>query len=223
MSTSVVPLFQRPVVRWLATSSWLVLVLVGLQTAWVGFAVAAVLVRRAWWRVAAVVGALTSIAMWPAHNGPWFATGHLNDTTLARAYLVTWTVLCLVAVVLNARVLTSRLASGPATLPATVRGVQVENPSVVFDSGPPDWGSPATSTAPVEPAVQDLIDVNTASAARLRTLPGATRGAVRRAVQHRGLVGRFRSLDDFAQAAGIEGTDLIRLRERASCFPPSGS
>lgn len=215
MSTTAVPLFQRPAVRWLVTSSWLLLVLVGLQTAWVGFAVAAALVRQTRWRVVAVVGALTSIAMWPTHGGPWFATGHLDDTTLARAYLVTWTVLCLVAAVLNVRVLTSR--PGATTTPSPAHGA----PSTAPDDDLPDWGSPAASTVPVEPAVHDRVDVNTASAAQLRTLPGVTWRAARAAVQHRRLVGSYQGLDDFAQAAGTEGTDLLRLRERASCSPPS--
>ncbi len=234
MSTTVARPSWRPVVRLSVTSSWLVLVLVGPYTAWAGFAVAYALARKDNWRGVAVVGTMASLVMLPVHI----------DGGLPWVDLVVWTVLCLAAAPLNAHILRSRLVpvptrparrakpttsrsrggpDGPRRGPKPTSGRasdRGQRPAAPDDTPRPAWGTPPASTRPTVPVVQDRVDVNTAPSARLRTLPGVSRSAAQRAVQHRQRVGAFQSLDEFAQVARLEGTDLLRLRERASC-PPS--
>ena len=242
----------------LLTSSWLLLVLASLQTTWIGFVVAAVLVRGAWWRVVAVVCALAGVAAMPLDDAKSVLTDSINvydRLEVAQVYLLVWTGACVVAVVLNFRVLTSRrerslaraatgldrpadsAPSSSAVTPARhgQRPVSAANRERTRSSAGtgqaalsandvspdlPAWGSPVTLARPTTDPVQDLVDVNTASAAQLRTLPGVSRNGARRAVEHRRTVGPFPTLDEFVWVVGIESGDVLRLRERASCSPP---
>ncbi|MEJ1086894.1 helix-hairpin-helix domain-containing protein [Microbacterium sp. Mu-80] len=73
-------------------------------------------------------------------------------------------------------------------------------------------------TAPAEP-----VDVNTAEADALATLPGISARRARRLVKQRDAAGGFASLDAFATAAGLQPHELVRLRGAAVCSrPPRG-
>ncbi|SJN43118.1 hypothetical protein FM104_12390 [Microbacterium esteraromaticum] len=74
---------------------------------------------------------------------------------------------------------------------------------------------------PAAPA--DPVDVNTANADELATLPGITRTRARRLLKARTKQGGFMNLDAFATAAGLQPHELVRLREAAVCSrPPRG-
>lgn len=72
----------------------------------------------------------------------------------------------------------------------------------------------ATEPEPAEP-----VDVNTAAADELMTLPGVTRARARRAVKQREERGGFTSLEQFGEIIGLQPHEIVRLRRTATCSP----
>lgn len=234
-----------------AISSWLILVLIGQPVAWVGFVAAAVLVRSVWWRVLAIASAVVGVAVWPADGDSLFTALHpLDEPAFSRVPLITWTVLCLVAVILNTQILigyrervstaisagghapTGKKAGhqpGPGQAPRPGPVPAPEPDKTTVDSAPapvwgspeaapvPSWGSPTPQAAVAEPQVYDKVEVNTAPVGLLRTLPGVSRSGARKAVEHRRMIGGFRTLEEFAYVVGLGSIDTARLGGRATC------
>lgn len=69
----------------------------------------------------------------------------------------------------------------------------------------------------VDPA--EPVDVQTASADDLQSLPGMTRMRARRAVKERTKRNGFLSLEDFGEVAGLQPHEIVRLRAAATCSP----
>lgn len=80
------------------------------------------------------------------------------------------------------------------------------------------FASSGQTSTPAEP-----VDVNTADADALATLPGISGRQARRLVKQRDAAGGFASLDAFATAASLQPHELVRLRGAAVCSrPPRG-
>ena len=69
--------------------------------------------------------------------------------------------------------------------------------------------------APVAPA--DLVDVNTANQRTLAKLTGMDRALAKAAITERTKRGGFGSLEDFADTAGLQPHEIVRLRGEAYC------
>jgi competence protein ComEA len=82
----------------------------------------------------------------------------------------------------------------------------------------PGVGGPA---APVAPGGfgQGTVDLNTADAAALESLPGVGPVLAERILQWRADHGRFTSVDELAEVSGIGDKLLARIRDRASVGP----
>jgi DNA uptake protein ComE-like DNA-binding protein len=81
-------------------------------------------------------------------------------------------------------------------------------------SAPDASGATDASAEPAEP-----VDVNTADADALATLPGVSRTRARRAVRERTARGGFTSVEDFAETLGLQPHEIVRLRRAATCSP----
>lgn len=62
------------------------------------------------------------------------------------------------------------------------------------------------------PAATDLVNVNTATAAQLETLPGIGPATAKRIVEHREKNGAFKKLEDLMNVRGIGEKAFLRLR-----------
>lgn len=81
-------------------------------------------------------------------------------------------------------------------------------------------GSGSSPGGAADAASSDPIDVNTASARELQSLPGMSRRTARDMVRERERSGAFSSIDDFAARAKLQPHELVRLRTAATCSPP---
>ena len=105
------------------------------------------------------------------------------------------------------------LALRPATpAPSTRRPSQTSDPVADWDR------TPENVTARAAPA-SGVVDVNTASADELATLPGIGPALAGRIVQWRTAHGRFGSADALADVPGIGPATVRRLRSRVRATP----
>lgn len=72
------------------------------------------------------------------------------------------------------------------------------------------------AAAPAGPAVPGVVNINTATEAQLRTLPGIGPKAAQRIVEHREEYGEFASLDALSEVEGISTKRVDALRDRAT-------
>jgi DNA uptake protein ComE-like DNA-binding protein len=79
--------------------------------------------------------------------------------------------------------------------------------------------SPSGSSTPAAADQAEPVDVNTADADALATLPGVTRSRARKAVRERTDRGGFVSVEDFGQFLGLQPHEIVRLRRAATCSP----
>ncbi len=95
---------------------------------------------------------------------------------------------------------------GPATV-AALRGVATCAPAE-----PPVEEAPAAASASRRVLTAQPVDVNTADAALLATLPGITPGRAAAIVANREQVGPFASCDDLVRVDGIGEATVANLR-----------
>lgn len=80
---------------------------------------------------------------------------------------------------------------------------------------------PAASTAPPAPIdVNAAIDVNTAGARQLTTLPGFHPDRVKQVLAERRTRRGFGSIEEFAAAAGLAPHEFVRIRDLVVCTTP---
>lgn len=79
-----------------------------------------------------------------------------------------------------------------------------------------DWSQPAPAPIAAAPLDADLpsLDLNRASKAELRLIPGIGDALAQRIIDHRQRNGPFRAVDDLKQVSGIGPKTLERLRPR---------
>ena len=80
--------------------------------------------------------------------------------------------------------------------------------------------SPAAPAAAAPAAADARVDINSADAAELRTLPGIGRRRAERILAHRRQFGPFESVDALAEVSGIGAKLVERIRERLSADAP---
>jgi competence protein ComEA len=85
-----------------------------------------------------------------------------------------------------------------------------------FAGSPPPAGAPAA-------AVARSIDINTASAAELETLPGIGPALAKRIVEHRQANGPFAKVDDLQAVKGVGPKLLGRIRDQITVSPAKGA
>lgn len=74
-------------------------------------------------------------------------------------------------------------------------------------------------SADATPSALEPVDVNTADAEALRSLPGVSRARARAAVRARDEQGGFVSVEAFGEAIGLQPHEIVRLRGVATCSP----
>lgn len=67
-------------------------------------------------------------------------------------------------------------------------------------------------TSSTRPAAADLVNINTATAAQLESLPGIGPATAKRIVEHREKNGAFKKLEDLMNVRGIGEKAFLRLR-----------
>lgn len=77
----------------------------------------------------------------------------------------------------------------------------------------PDGGAVAPD-ASAPGATGDVVDLNTATAADLETLPGVGPATAQAILDHRRRIGRFRAVDELLDVRGIGPSKLAALRDR---------
>lgn len=82
-----------------------------------------------------------------------------------------------------------------------------------------DLIAPGSAPTRASEAAADPVDVNTADAAALATLPGISSARARKIVRARSDRGGFSSLDEAADVIGLQPHELVRLRGAAVCSP----
>lgn len=99
---------------------------------------------------------------------------------------------------------------------------QPPNPSTAAAGGPGQAsGAPGSGVGPAPGASGEsaAVELNSATAAQLDTLPGIGPVLAQRIVDHRSERGRFRSVDELQQVEGIGPKKFAQLRSRVVCRP----
>jgi competence protein ComEA len=86
-------------------------------------------------------------------------------------------------------------------------------------AGGPAARRPASTQVPDDPSLVLQLDLNRASAADLETLPGVGAALAARIVARRSAQGRFRSVDELRQVAGIGEKLIAALRPYLTVSP----
>lgn len=123
-------------------------------------------------------------------------------------------------------------AAGGATADADLAAVNLARPAVdgeqihvpvpgeepvVAPPGPQPGGTtPSGSGTATGTAAGGAVDINTADAAALDTLPGVGPAIAQRIVEHREANGPFRSVDDLQDVPGIGPATLEKIRAKAT-------
>ena len=84
-------------------------------------------------------------------------------------------------------------------------------------------GLSATTTLPAqEPAAQDaaLVNLNTATATELQTLPGVGPALAMRIIEFRDANGAFARIEDVMNVRGVGETTFLRMRHLLTVTPP---
>ncbi|MFT4037415.1 MAG: ComEA family DNA-binding protein [Thermomicrobiales bacterium] len=77
----------------------------------------------------------------------------------------------------------------------------------------------AESTAPAQSAPGSRVNINTASAAELDSLPGIGEVSAGRIIQYREANGPYRSIDDLVHVQGISMSTINKLRDLVTTGP----
>lgn len=88
--------------------------------------------------------------------------------------------------------------------------------SVVQDIKTAAEQPPANTTAPVVQATSSMVNINTASAAELDTLPGVGPATAQKIIDYRTAHGPFKSVDDLINVNGIGPSKLGEIKPKAA-------
>jgi competence protein ComEA len=105
------------------------------------------------------------------------------------------------------------LALRPAQSPSSTRRSFQPAASVA------DWDRSPEKKRPGAAPSGRVVDINTATAAELASLPGIGEVKARRIVEHRGAHGPFSAVDSLAQVSGIGRATVERLRPHVRATP----
>lgn len=79
----------------------------------------------------------------------------------------------------------------------------------------------AAPTAPAAEKAAPVINLNTASATELESLPGIGPKTAQRIVEYREKNGSFKKVEDLMNVKGIGEKSFLKLRSRLSVAPPA--
>lgn len=216
---------MNPVVLVVLRSLWVLPVFAGPQLAFLGFLAAAVQMGprqpRRWGH--AIIGGVYLV-------GALVAQGTFGAVPGVVALLLNTA--CWLAAIVHALAIFPRTVgpiAAPAPTPASAGATTRRRDRAVPEAARELVDAGATTRAQLvadeprapEPArAAEPIDVNKASRAQLRTLPGIDRSTASALTKERARRGGFASIEDFARAAGLQPHELARLRREAFCTPP---
>lgn len=104
----------------------------------------------------------------------------------------------------------SKAAPAPASVPVTVdpsRASRADQRPIAAESGAATGRVAAGRTA-----IQKVVDLNRATAQELESLPGIGAVLAERVIAYRQSVGRFRTVEDLREVAGIGAKKFDRLK-----------
>lgn len=133
-----------------------------------------------------------------------------------------WAAICLPIVAVIVLFFIGRRATNAAPAPP---------PVLSHSSVPANTGDAATDVAPevpevARPSIEQLadggivVDLNLATEADLRRLPGVGPTRAKKILELRAHLGRFKSIDDLARIKGFGRATLRRLRPMTRASPP---
>lgn len=103
--------------------------------------------------------------------------------------------------------------------PVSAASAESNAGSEVPEPDPPSAAGAAPEAAPAAPTIEHAarrLNINTASAAELETLPGIGPALAGRIIADRERHGRFGSIDDLDRVPGIGPRTILRLRDLVS-------